>query len=163
MLPLLKKLYGCIPHLVPSVVGFAHLYPLPTQKLIVCIKQAAYDDVIPLGEPIVTATGETVSELVIAKGTAVQCSVFQLNLSEELWGPDSREFKPERWLDDQLLPGAKSIQGYHHILTFADGPRFCLGRNFALANFKVRLFFSRATQRIDNSPTIWHFRQLYRL
>ncbi|KAH6890097.1 cytochrome P450 [Coprinopsis sp. MPI-PUGE-AT-0042] len=98
-----------------------------------------HDDVIPLGEPIVTASGETVSELVIAKGTGVQCSVFQLNLSEELWGPDSREFKPERWLDDQLLPGAKTIQGYHHILTFADGPRFCLGRNFALSNFKATL------------------------
>ena len=104
-------------------------------------RRAAYDDIIPLSEPITTASGETVSELVIAKGSAVQASVYQINLSEELWGPDSRSFKPERWLDNGkgLGEGAKGIQGYHHILTFADGPRFCLGRNFALANFKATL------------------------
>jgi hypothetical protein len=32
---------------------------------------------------------------------------------------------------------AKEIQGYRHILTFSDGPRICLGKSFALAEFKV--------------------------
>ena len=37
---------------------------------------------------------------------------------------------------------AKEIVGHRHILTFSDGPRTCLGKGFALANFKVCLFFS---------------------
>ena len=32
---------------------------------------------------------------------------------------------------------AAEIQGYRHLLTFASGPRACLGRNFALVEFKV--------------------------
>ena len=32
---------------------------------------------------------------------------------------------------------AKEIVGHRHILTFSDGPRTCLGKGFALANFKV--------------------------
>jgi len=35
---------------------------------------------------------------------------------------------------------AKEIVGHRHILTFSDGPRTCLGKGFALANFKVCLF-----------------------
>lgn len=33
---------------------------------------------------------------------------------------------------------AKGIPGYHHILSFAEGPRMCLGKFFAVAEFKVR-------------------------
>ena len=36
---------------------------------------------------------------------------------------------------------AKEIVGHKHILTFSDGPRTCLGKGFALANFKVCLLF----------------------
>jgi cytochrome P450 len=37
---------------------------------------------------------------------------------------------------------AKEIVGHRHILTFSDGPRTCLGKGFALVNFKVcSLFF----------------------
>jgi cytochrome P450 len=63
-----------------------------------------------------------------------------------VWGPDAKEFKPERWLEsaegiEEGLPeSARMIQGYHHLFTFSDGPRLCLGRNFAVANFKVRIF-----------------------
>ena len=63
-----------------------------------------------------------------------------LNRSEAIWGPNAKDFKPERWLDDEsgLTPRAKEFQGYHHLLSFIDGPRICLGRVFAVAEFKVR-------------------------
>jgi hypothetical protein len=32
------------------------------------------------------------------------------------------------------------IQGHRHLLSFADGPKMCLGKPFALAAFKVRNF-----------------------
>ena len=49
------------------------------------------------------------------------------------------EFKPERWLDGErgLTEKSKDFQGYHHLLTFGDGARFCLGRVFAIAELKV--------------------------
>ncbi|KAH0826177.1 hypothetical protein J3R83DRAFT_5601 [Lanmaoa asiatica] len=34
---------------------------------------------------------------------------------------------------------AKEIQGHRHLLTFVDGPRTCLGKNFALTEFKTVL------------------------
>jgi cytochrome P450 len=62
-----------------------------------------------------------------------------VNRSTSIWGADAKEFKPQRWLDEGGTPEkAKEIQGYRHLLTFADGSRTCLGRGFALAEFKVR-------------------------
>ncbi|KAJ2934733.1 hypothetical protein H1R20_g2374, partial [Candolleomyces eurysporus] len=110
------------------------------------IRETQQDDVIPLSKPIHTSTGELVSEIVLAKGQGIHIPLVLINNSEEIWGPDVKEFKPERWLDpDTTLKGdAKAIQGHHHIMSFSDGPRFCLGRHFALANFKVNHILSYA-------------------
>jgi cytochrome P450 len=78
-----------------------------------------------------------VDSLAIAKGTTVVVPSTTINRAEAFWGPDAKEFKPERWLTEGGLDRAKDIQGYHHILTFSDGPRSCLGRGFALAELKV--------------------------
>jgi cytochrome P450 len=100
--------------------------------------QAAEDDVIPFNQPITTADGSTTDKLFVAKGTTVSSPIGYLNTSATLWGKDSREFVPERWLDERF-ERAKEIQGHRHILTFSDGPRICLGRTFAIVEFKVRL------------------------
>jgi len=59
---------------------------------------------------------------------------------------------------------AKEIQGHRHILTFSDGPRTCLGRSFALAEFKAVLSVlirsytfelpDGPTTKIDKHPSI---------
>jgi len=76
-----------------------------------------------------------------------------VNRSEAVWGKDAKVFRPERWLagaggekvagaqagavtEEGLSDRAREIQGYHHLLTFVDGPRMCLGRGFAVAEFK---------------------------
>ena len=62
-----------------------------------------------------------------------------MNTAAAYWGPDAREFRPERWLSEDGLPKkAQEVQGHRHLLTFVDGHRMCLGRGFALAEFKVR-------------------------
>lgn len=61
-----------------------------------------------------------------------------INRSVSVWGSDAKEYKPERWLNEAGLPDkASQIQGHRHLLTFADGPRTCLGKSFALSEFKV--------------------------
>ncbi|KAK0455619.1 cytochrome P450 [Desarmillaria tabescens] len=99
----------------------------------------AEDDILPLATPVVTKSGETINSIFVAKGTHVTASIGMLNRSEELWGPDAKEFKPERWLEDSA-PRAKEIKGHRHLLTFANGPRMCLGKVFALTEFKAALF-----------------------
>lgn len=93
---------------------------------------------MPFSAPILTSTGEQVSSLVIKKGTIITSPIRYMNRAEAFWGPNAREFEPERWLSPDGCVKAKEIQGQRHILTFSDGPRTCLGRSFALAEFKVR-------------------------
>ncbi|KAL5512215.1 hypothetical protein ACEPAG_3500 [Sanghuangporus baumii] len=99
---------------------------------------AKYDDIIPLSTPITTKSGKQVDHIAIAQGSAVFVPIRAINRSEEVWGPDAKEFNPERWMDNEsgLTSKAKEVQGYHHILSFIDGPRTCLGRAFAIAEFK---------------------------
>ncbi|EJD00152.1 cytochrome P450 [Fomitiporia mediterranea MF3/22] len=105
---------------------------------------AACDDVIPLSKPITNPSGEQINEIIVPEGSTVLVPISAINCSEAIWGPDAKAFNPERWLsngEDVSLPSkVKDIQGYHHLLTFADGPRMCIGRAFAVAEFKAVLF-----------------------
>ena len=92
---------------------------------------------MPFNTPITTAAGEQITSLLVRKGTIITSPIPYLNRAEEFWGPNSRKFEPERWLDMDSFGRAKEIQGHRHILTFSDGPRICLGRSFALTEFKV--------------------------
>ena len=82
-----------------------------------------------------------IDKVFVAKGTAVTVPIQVMNTSTDFWGQDAKDFRPERWLDDgkSIPDAAKSIQGYHHLLTFADGPRTCIGKMFAITEFKVRV------------------------
>jgi hypothetical protein len=74
----------------------------------------------------------------IAKGTLITIPGAAINRSSAIWGSDAKEFKPDRWLTEDGISGkAKEVQGHRHLLTFVDGPRTCLGKDFAIAEFKV--------------------------
>jgi cytochrome P450 len=101
---------------------------------------AAADDVIPLSEPVHTDSGEMTDSISIAKGTLITISGASINRSLAIWGPDAKEFKPDRWLSKDGISGkAKEVQGHRHLLTFVDGPRTCLGKEFALTEIKAVL------------------------
>lgn len=98
---------------------------------------------IPLSHPIQAADGSVVDRVFVAKGTTVRIPIASINRSEAVWGPDVATFDPARWLfsEEERLNGKKAeVLGYKNLLTFASGPRMCLGRNFALLEFKVRVF-----------------------
>ena len=71
-----------------------------------------------------------IDSLVIPKGTMINAPFVGTNRAERTWGPDAKEFNPERWFQNN-----PNMQ--RHLLSFSDGPRICMGRNFALAEFKV--------------------------
>ncbi|KAJ7886186.1 cytochrome P450 [Mycena olivaceomarginata] len=132
--PTWDQLVSELPYLDATVHEVLRLHPPVTETL----REAAHDDVIPLGTPVVTPSGETISSITIAKGTTVFAPIRCINRSEALWGPDAKEFKPERWFEEVTAP-AKDLLGHRHLLTFHDGPRTCLGKSFALAEFKAAL------------------------
>jgi len=85
-----------------------------------------------------TKSGEFAHNIFVARGTLVSIPVSFINRSDALWGPDAKQFRPERWLEtDDVTPQARELQGYRHLLTFGEGPKMCLGKLFAIAEIKV--------------------------
>lgn len=66
------------------------------------------------------------SPVLVRKGESVGYLVYAMHRREDIYGPDAKLFRPERWQDDAL----KSV-GYGY-LPFGAGPRACLGQDFAL-------------------------------
>ncbi|KAJ7124501.1 cytochrome P450 [Mycena epipterygia] len=134
--PTWDQLVSALPYLDSVVLEILRLHPPVGETT----REASVDDVLPVAEPITTQAGDVVDKIAIAKGSLVTVSIRVMNRSEVFWGPNAKEFEPERWLtlnDDPLR--AKEIQGHRHLVTFLDGPRVCLGKSFALAEFKAAL------------------------
>jgi len=132
--PTWDELASGLPYLDAVVHEVLRLHPPVTDTT----RVASEDDVIPLSTPIVTSTGETVASITVKKGTIVSVPIRTINRSEDFWGPNAKDFDPERWLNGGDI-GAKEFQGHRHILTFSEGSRICLGRHLALAEFKAAL------------------------
>ncbi|KAM6495403.1 Cytochrome P450 [Amanita muscaria] len=122
------------PYLDAVVNEALRLHP-PVQTL---QRIADKDDVVPLSSPIKTSSGKMVDSIFIPKGTTVTTPFVYINRSEAFWGPNAKQFVPERWLEENPYP-SKDFSGYRHLYTFSDGPRICLGRMFALAESKAVL------------------------
>jgi cytochrome P450 len=134
--PTYDQLKTSLPYLDAVVHETLRLHP----PLAEFTRLAAADDVIPLSEPVRTKSGEMTDSISIAKGTLITISGAAINRSSAIWGPDAKEFMPDRWLSEGGISGkAKEVQGHRHLLTFVDGPRTCLGKDFAIAEFKTVL------------------------
>lgn len=51
------------------------------------------------------------------------------NTDPSVWGSDSFEFKPERWIKEGGLPQSSELPTgpFSNISNFVDGPRLCIG------------------------------------
>ncbi|KAH7921992.1 cytochrome P450 [Leucogyrophana mollusca] len=134
--PTWDQLTSGLPYLDAVVHEVLRLHPPITEMN----RLAADDDVLPLSEPIQTTSGQLIDRISVAKGTVLLVPMHSVNRSSALWGSDAKDFKPERWIhEDGISEKAKEIQGHRHLLTFVDGPRTCLGKGFAVAEFKAVL------------------------
>ncbi|KAJ7192531.1 cytochrome P450 [Mycena pura] len=102
-------------------------------------RMAMRDDIVPLSEPFTDANGVAHESVRIPKGQFVMIPILALNRDVAVWGPDAREFVPERWERDP--PISNAIPGvWGHMLTFLGGPRSCIGFRFSLVETKALLF-----------------------
>ncbi|KAJ7788000.1 cytochrome P450 [Mycena olivaceomarginata] len=134
--PTWDQLGSSLPYLDSVVLEILRLHPPVGETT----REAMVDDVVPLAEPVRSASGNVVDRIVLRKGSIVTVPIRYINRSEVFWGPNAKNFEPERWLtlETDSVP-AMDLQGHRHLLTFLDGPRTCLGKTFALAEFKAVL------------------------
>jgi cytochrome P450 len=80
----------------------------------------------------------TILDQPIPKGTVIILCPWAVNVSKETWGPDADQFNPERWMaaGKANTGGAESNYSF---LTFLHGPRSCIGKDFAKAEFATLL------------------------
>ena len=60
--------------------------------------RARTDTILPFSTMIVGVDGREMHEIIVPKDTTIIMSIINCNRDPALWGPDSYEWKPERWL-----------------------------------------------------------------
>ncbi|EIW62975.1 PAH-inducible cytochrome P450 monooxygenase PC-PAH 4 [Trametes versicolor FP-101664 SS1] len=110
---------------------------------------ASKDDVLPLMHPIISATGETITEIPISKGQTILTSFAAYNRLPQVWGEDSHVWNPDRFF--RIDVGKQTNVGmFANLMTFSAGVRGCIGWRFSiietqalvaelLENFQFRL------------------------
>ncbi|WYZ36363.1 hypothetical protein EsH8_XIII_000015 [Colletotrichum jinshuiense] len=108
------------------VVAYADARQLP--YLQACVKEALrVHSPVSIGLPRVAPApaGLEIGGRHFPPGTVLSVNPWVVHLSPEIWGPDAREFNPDRWLRDD----AARLDKY--ILTFGAGYESCPGHNVA--------------------------------
>ncbi|CCA73160.1 related to Cytochrome P450 [Serendipita indica DSM 11827] len=96
-------------------------------------------DCIPVEMPYEDRYGNMRDHITISPGDKIRISVLSINRREDIWGPDAREFNPDRW--DKLPQEADKIPGIiANSMAFSTGPRGCIGFRFAIAEMKAMLY-----------------------
>jgi len=125
-----------LPYLEAICKETLRLYP----PLPFSVRTARKDTVIPTSTAVRGLDGREIHEIFIPKNTNVGIGILNVNRDPSIWGQDSREWKPERWLSpvrgvaDARVPGV-----YSNMMTFVAGRRSCIGFKFAELEIKVVL------------------------
>ncbi|KAG2418345.1 hypothetical protein HFD88_001446 [Aspergillus terreus] len=98
--------------------------------------------------PTVPMTGReairdtTIAGQKIPRGTIISICPQSVNRSPEFWGDTADDFRPERWIDTDPMTGRQTPNKHGGAgtnfaqITFLHGPRACIGKDFAKAEFR---------------------------
>jgi cytochrome P450 len=72
---------------------------------------------LPFSKSVRGNDGSEMYQVLVPKGTMVFTSLLSSNRNPDLWGPDSYEWKPERWIEGLpgSVTGAKLPGVYSHL------------------------------------------------
>ncbi|KAJ3895324.1 cytochrome P450 monooxygenase [Lentinula edodes] len=88
-----------------------------------------------LGLPrLVPKGGMTVEGVTFPEGTVLSVPSYTIHRDTEVWGDDTEDFRPERWLG---LDGDRKELINKTFNPFSVGPRACVGRNLAFLELQV--------------------------
>ncbi|KAK8007096.1 hypothetical protein PG989_001086 [Apiospora arundinis] len=111
--------------LMDGVVSYTDASQLP--YLQACIKETLrIFHPVPMGTPrIVPKGGVEIGGHYFPAGVTLSLNTFSMNLSEAVWGPDAKQFKPERWMEGDVAAMEKRY------LPFSGGIGTCVGQHLA--------------------------------
>ncbi|KAF8213712.1 cytochrome P450 [Mycena galopus ATCC 62051] len=104
------------------------------------VRVATTDDLIPVSSPVVLRNGKVIHEneyIRIKKGSFVHIPVEGINMAEDIWGPDARQFNPDRWTSLPAGATPPSFPGLANLMSFSFGRASCPGYRFALLEAKL--------------------------
>ncbi|KAI9121294.1 hypothetical protein K1719_008327 [Acacia pycnantha] len=127
------------------------LHPLVEAKIIQEIKQlkevknqvylhAALCEALRLYPPVPYVRRQAIKHDMLPSGhevsplTLLILSLYAMGRSEELWGNDCLEFKPERWISER---GDIIHMPSYKFISFNAGPRTCLGKDISFIQTKI--------------------------
>ncbi|KAJ3505247.1 hypothetical protein NLJ89_g7516 [Agrocybe chaxingu] len=123
------------------------------------LRIARADMVLPLATPVKGIDGSDIHEIPVPNGTKIFVSIVSSNTNPHYWGPDSYEWKPERWLNKlpDTVINARIPGVYSHLLTFFAGGRSCIGFKFSQLEMKVALalLLDQLEFTPSKEPTVW--------
>ncbi|OCH85106.1 PAH-inducible cytochrome P450 monooxygenase PC-PAH 1 [Obba rivulosa] len=125
--------YDAMSHMVATMKESLRFHPI----VHTLVRVAERDDIIPLSKPVVSATGELVSEIPISSGQYISASICGYNRLEEVWGDDANEFNPARFLESK--EGQVTVGVFANLMTFSGGLRGCIGWRFSILEMQVIL------------------------
>ncbi|KAG6041255.1 hypothetical protein E4U41_005296 [Claviceps citrina] len=112
----------------------------------------------PIGQLINRQVSQPVwlgGDIFVPAGTYVGYNCYSTNRDPDAWGPDSNEFRPQRWGH-----GCQDIQKEYRrrrsraeFISFHGGQRACLGERFALLQLKATLYVLVKGLRWKLDPT----------
>jgi cytochrome P450 len=82
---------------------------------------------------LIPAGGAEIDGTFLPAGTSVAVNGWVLHRDTSVFGSDSEEFRPERWLEDK--DAAKRMERY--MFQFGGGSHLCIGRNLALLEINM--------------------------
>jgi len=103
-------------------------------------RQAMENSVIPLSSPVMLESGNLVNEIPVSKGQQIWVNIPGYNRLPEIFGEDADEFNVDRWIRNGGKPTVEHGVGvYSNLITFAHGPRACIGWRFTLLELQMLL------------------------
>ena len=83
------------------------------------------DTILPLSTPIIGLDGREMTEIPIPNNTNIIISIYAANRNPEIWGPDSYDWKPERWFNPlpETVTAARIPGVYSHLYVLV---AFCI-------------------------------------
>ncbi|KAI0666538.1 PAH-inducible cytochrome P450 monooxygenase PC-PAH 4 [Trametes maxima] len=116
-----------IPSLVNAIKETLRMHP----NAALLPRVATKDDVIPLAYPIVTTTGEVVSEIPVSKGHVIVASFATYQRLPEVWGEDADVWNPDRF--SRMDVGKQTNVGvFANLMSFSAGTNACIGWRFSV-------------------------------
>ncbi|KAF9576881.1 hypothetical protein EC968_000005 [Mortierella alpina] len=94
------------------------------------LRVSVEDDYLPRGDGL--------EPLYVPAGTNLQIPMFILQRDPKIWGPDSLEFNPDRWLGSGPCPPIMPPNGVCYF-PFYHGKRSCIGNKIATLEMKTHV------------------------